>query len=114
MNRKLLEKARAIVAATKIQNTFWAEAIANAAYARNRSPTSSLQNMTPFEAWCGHKPSVKHLSTFGCLPYAHIPKGKRRKLDSKTETCILLGYSTCSKAYRIYNVARTQDDIRSS
>ena len=31
MNRKLLEKARAMMAATNIPNTFWAEAIANAA-----------------------------------------------------------------------------------
>ena len=87
MIRELLEKARAMMAATNIPNTLWAEAIANAAYVRNRSPTSALQNMTPFEAWWGHKPSLKHLRTFGCIAYAHIAKGKRRKLDSKTDKC---------------------------
>ena len=71
MNRELLEKARAMMGATNITNILWAEAIANAAYVRNRSPPSALQNMTPFEAWCGHKPSVKHLRTFGCIAYAH-------------------------------------------
>ena len=111
-NRELLEKARTMMAATNIPNTFWAEAIANAAYTRNRSPTSALQNMTPFEAWWGHTPSVKHLRTFGCIAYAHIAKGKRRKLDSKTDKCIFLGYSTCSKAYRIYNVARKMTFVR--
>ena len=93
-NRELLEKARTMMAATNIPNTFWAEAIANAAYTRNRSPTSALQNMTPFEAWWGHTPSVKHLRTFGCLAYVHIAMGKRQKLDSKTDKCIFLGYST--------------------
>ena len=71
MNRELLEKARAMMGATNITNMLWAEAIANAAYVRNRSPPSALQNITPFEAWCGHKPSVKHLRTFGCIAYAH-------------------------------------------
>ena len=89
-NRELLEKARTMMAAANIPNTFWAEAIANAAYTRNRSPTSALQNMTPFEAWWGHKQSVKHLRTFGCIAYAHIAKGKRRKLDSKTDKSIFL------------------------
>ena len=98
MNREIVEKSRAMMAATNIPNTFWAEAIANAAYARNRSPTSALQNVTPFEMWWGHKPSVKHLRTFGCIAYAHIANGKRRKLDSKADKCIFLGYSTCLKA----------------
>ena len=43
MNRTLVEKARAMMAASNIPHTFWAEAIANATHARNRSPTSSLK-----------------------------------------------------------------------
>ena len=101
-----------MMAATIIPNTFWAEAIANAAYVRNRSPSSALQNMTPFEVQWGHKPSVKYLRTLGCTAYAHIAKGKWRKLESKTDKCIFLGYSACSKAYRIYNVARNMTLVR--
>ena len=101
-----------MIAAANVSKTFWAEAIANAAYVRNRSPTSSLRNMTPFEAWWGHKPSVKHLRTFGCPAYAYISKAKRHKLDSKIEKCMFLGYSTCSKAYRIYNIAQKKMLVR--
>ena len=68
--------------------------------------------MTPFEAWWGHKPSVKHLRTFGCPAYAYISKAKRHKLDSKIEKCMFLGYSTCSKAYRIYNIAQKKMLVR--
>ena len=50
INRTLTEKARTTIAAANVPKTFWAEAIANAAYVRNRSPTSSLRNITPFEA----------------------------------------------------------------
>ena len=60
--------------------------------------------MTPFEAWYGHKPDVSHLRVFGCLVYVHIEKDERSKLDSKARKCILLGYGTETKGYRLYDV----------
>lgn len=33
----------------------------------------------------------------------HIPKEKRSKLEPKSVECIFLGYSSVSKAYRLYN-----------
>ena len=59
--------------------------------------------MTPYEAWVGVKPKVKHLRVFGCDAYAHIPKDERGKFDSKARKCILVGYSSESKGYRLYN-----------
>jgi len=41
--------------------------------------------MTPFQSWFGRKPGVNHLKVFGCEAYAHVPKEKRKKLDSKTQ-----------------------------
>jgi hypothetical protein len=38
---------------------------------------------------------------FGCKAWAHIPREKRRKLDSKTTECMFVGYSTTQKAYRL-------------
>ena len=35
--------------------------------------------------------------------YAHIPKDERRKLDRKSKKCILLGYGTETKGYRLYD-----------
>ena len=40
---------------------------------------------------------------FGCVAYAHIPEKLRKKLDSKGEKCIFLGYCEDSKGYRLYN-----------
>ena len=42
------------------------------------------------------------MKVFGCVAYAHIPDQLRRKLDSKGEKCIFIGYSEESKAYRLY------------
>ena len=75
MNRTLVEKARAMMAASNITYTFWAEAIANATHARNRSPTSSLKKHDTVGSVLGHKPSENHLRTFVCIAYAHIAEG---------------------------------------
>jgi len=54
-----------------------------------------VQNITPYEAWCGRKPNISHLRVFGCIAYAHVPNEKRRKLDDKSVKCIFIGY--CEK-----------------
>ena len=83
--------------------TFWPEAVNWSVHILNRSPTFSVKNMTPKEAWSGHKPAVDHFRIFGCVAYVHIPDPKRIKLDAKGEKYVLLGVSDESKAYRLYN-----------
>ena len=68
----------------------------------NRLPIKALQQKTPFEAWYGYKPKLQNLKTFGCLCFSYIPQVKRDKLDKKAEPRIFVGYSSVSKAYRIY------------
>ena len=45
----------------------------------------------------------------------HVPKEKRRKLDTKAEKCILVGYSDEQKGYKCYNPrtkqARVSNDV---
>ena len=77
MNRTLVESLRSMLSDAKLPHKFWAEALATAVYLRNRSPIKPVTGMTPFEAWTGKKPNVKHLQIFGCTVYAHIPKDER-------------------------------------
>ena len=60
-------------------------------------------NKVPEEAWSGRKQGVNHMRVFGCVAYAHIIDKLRKKLDSKGEKCIFLGYYEDSKRYRLYN-----------
>ena len=53
--------------------------------------------------WCGVKPIVSHFRVFGCLGHVHIPDAKRTKLEDKSHTCVLMGVSDESKAYRLYD-----------
>ena len=70
---------------------------------RNRSPTVSVDNMTPYEFFYGRKPDVSHFKVFGCKAYMQVPKENRKKRDSKTKKCIFVGYSITSKGYRLYD-----------
>ena len=104
LNRTLIESVRSMLFGAHLPQRFWAEALATAVYLRNRSPTKSVTGLTPYEAWSGDKPSVNHLKVFGCAAYAHISKEERRKLDPKGKKCILLGYGTTVKGYRLYSL----------
>jgi hypothetical protein len=63
-----------------------------------------LADKTPNELWYGFKPNIDHLKVFGSVYYVLKPGVKRRKLDQKTDIGILIGYSTTSKAYKIYDL----------
>ncbi|KAL8160069.1 LOW QUALITY PROTEIN: hypothetical protein V2J09_001606 [Rumex salicifolius] len=85
-----------------VPKVFWAEAVQWTIHVLNRCPTMAVQNMTPEEAWSGFKPSVDHFRVFGCIGHVHVTDVKRKKLDDKSLKCVLLGYSSESKAYRMY------------
>ena len=65
MNRTLQESARAMLAHAGLPHGYWAEAVAAAAYLRNRVTTSPLGDKTPYEMWYGKRPDVSHLRVFG-------------------------------------------------
>ena len=103
LNRTLVETTRAMLLDAKLPHMFWAEAISTATYLRNRSPTSAVEGTTPHQAWYGQKPRVEHLRVFGSAAYVHIPKDERGKLDPKSKKCVLLGYGSVQKGYRVYD-----------
>jgi hypothetical protein len=58
LNRDFQEKGRAMLADTKLgPELWWAEALVNANYTRNKLP-SSVHGKTPYEVFHGEVPSV--------------------------------------------------------
>ena len=90
---------------SEVDRRFWAEALSTCVYVRNRCPTSTLQDETPYTALYQRKPDVSHLRVFGTVCYVHIPKDERDKLSSKSQKCIFLGYCDNRKGYKLYNLA---------
>lgn len=86
-----------------IPKIFWPEAVNWSIHILNRSPTLTVQNMTPEETWSGQRPIVHHFRFSRCVAYAHVPDQKRTKLDDKGEKCIFIGSSEQSKSYKLYN-----------
>lgn len=76
----------------KLPKFLWAEAVSTATYILNRSPTKRLEGVTPEEAWSGYKSEVSHFKKIGYVCYKHIPDQLRKRLDSKGEAMILVGY----------------------
>ena len=86
-----MDMVRCMIRAKNFPKWLWPEAVATAVYIQNRTPTKSVKDKTPYEAWYGKKPSVEHFKVFECIAYAHILDQLRKKLDDKAEKCVFVG-----------------------
>ena len=82
--------------------SLWVEATGIVVYIQNRRPHAILGEKTLEEVFTKKKPAVDHMRIFGTLVYVHVPKEKRAKLEPSGKKGIFVGYSDCSKAYRVY------------
>ena len=115
--RTIFEMARCMLQAAKLPPVFWLLACTCAAWLLNRTrlverrlsdgkaPTHGdaaasagagvpqPTHVTPYEAFTGARPSLKHVRQFGCDAYVHVPDALRTKLDAKSLEGIHVGYS---------------------
>jgi len=83
---------------------FWADAISTACHVLNRVLIRPVLKLTPYEIYKGRKPNISYFKAFGCKCFI-LNNGKSNlgKFDPKADEGIFLGYSSTSKAYRVYN-----------
>ncbi|GJW14209.1 retrovirus-related pol polyprotein from transposon TNT 1-94 [Tanacetum coccineum] len=79
-NRTLVEAARTMLSASKLPLSFW----------------------TAYHIINDRKPSIKHLHIFGCICYITRDGENLDKMKEKGDPCVMVGYSTQSKGYRVY------------
>nr|GEZ19547.1 hypothetical protein [Tanacetum cinerariifolium] len=97
------QAARTVLSAAKVPLFFWAEAIATSCFTQNRSLVIPRHEKTPYYIINDRKPSVKFFHIFGSLCYI-VRDGKNlNKMKEKGDACIFVGYSTQSRAYRVFN-----------
>ena len=103
-NRTLEEMARTMLCENNLPRYFWAEAINTSCYIINRAMVRPILKKTPYELFKGRKPNISYFHPFGCKCFV-LNNGKDNlgKFDAKSDEGIFLGYSTNSKAYRVFN-----------
>ncbi|KAI3667170.1 hypothetical protein L6452_42219 [Arctium lappa] len=85
---------------------FWAEAVNTACFTQNRSLIIKRFGKTAYELFVGRKPSISFLHIFGCQCFILNNRDQLGKFDPKADDGIFLGYSSISKAYRVFNKRR--------
>jgi len=99
----LIDMARSMLSEYNVSDSFWAEAINTACHASNRLYCHKFHNKTPYELLIGRKPNISYFRVFGCKFYILKKETRLSKFQSKCDEAFLLRYSSCSKAYRVYN-----------
>nr|GFB74953.1 hypothetical protein [Tanacetum cinerariifolium] len=101
--RTLVEAARTMLSAANVPLFFWAEAIATACFTQNRSLVIPRHEKTPYHIINDRKPSVKFFYIFSSVCYIVRDGENLDKMKEKGDECIFVGYSTQSRAYRVFN-----------
>ncbi|KAK2996986.1 hypothetical protein RJ639_025946 [Escallonia herrerae] len=94
MNRTIMERARCMRIHADLPLQFWATAVDTAVYLINKSPASAFNGGIPEEEW----------------------SEERKKLDSKSQKCVFIGYGGDEYGYRLWDyehnkIIRSRDVI---
>ena len=101
LNRRLLERVRAMLHYAELPKNLWGEAIMFAVWLKNRTSTRALGNVTPFERLYGNKPDLGGVPEWGQRVWVHNDKGS--KLDARALEARWVGFDRESThAHRVY------------
>jgi hypothetical protein len=100
MNMTIVSKARCMLSNASMGRQFWAEAASIACYLINMSPSTTTEKKTPMEVWSGSPSDYSQLKVFCCTTYAHV---NNSKLEHRAAKCVILGYSSGVKGYKLWN-----------
>nr|GEY84609.1 ribonuclease H-like domain-containing protein [Tanacetum cinerariifolium] len=102
-NKTLIEAARTLLADSLLPIPFWAEAVNTACYVQNKVLVTKPHNKTPYELLHGRLPSIGFMRPFGCPVTILNTLDHLGKFQGKVNKGFLVGYSVCSKAFRVFN-----------
>lgn len=92
MNRKITEKARALLLTASLPDIFWGDAFLTTIYSINSIPSRAIESdKTTFELWFGKKSDLKYVRVFGSTDFA-LDKNAKGKLENRSWEGILLGF----------------------
>ena len=102
-NLTVCSMARAMLIDANLRDFFWPFAVLTAVHIKQRIPHSALPpNITPFQLWFGHRPSLSHLRPFGTKCTTRVISNHLTKFQPRGEIGRFLGYAKDAKGYLIW------------
>ena len=111
-NWVIQEIARVMLLNKNISQKFWGEAVNTSCHIGNRIFFQAGTKKIAYEIWNGKKPKVKYFRVFRSKFYILNDRENLKKFDAKSDEGIFLGYSTTSRAYKVFN-KRTKTVMKS-
>jgi hypothetical protein len=102
-NRTLLDMARTMLDEYKTPDRFWTEAINTACYSINQLYLHRILKKTSYELLTDKKPNVSYFRDFGSKCFILVKRGRKSKFAPKAVEGFLLGYTSNTRAYRVFN-----------
>jgi transposase InsO family protein len=99
-NRTITERVRAMLNSSGVAKKYWAEAFAAAVDVYNMSPRQGNVK-TPYELFCGAKPDVRGLRTFGCEVFCRKQPVALTKFGERSNHGRLMGGEPGTKGWRV-------------
>lgn len=110
-NRTVTQMAQTMLKEMNVLIELQEEFVSTAVYISNLSPTSAMDELTPYEALTGRRPSFDHLRVFSCVCYIFIDPKMNQKMDTKSSKGVFIGNLEDSKAYKILKLVTRKAQI---
>ncbi|GJV89079.1 retrovirus-related pol polyprotein from transposon TNT 1-94 [Tanacetum coccineum] len=107
-NKTLIEAARTMLVGSVLSKHFWTDEVKITCYTQNRSIIVKRYDKTSNEIFKERIPNISYFNVFGCPVFIHNHKDHLGKFNAKADDRYFLGYSSVSKAFRVYNIRRQQ------
>lgn len=94
-----------MLADSKLPTMFCTEAVSTSCYVLNRVTITRPHYKTPYELVTGKIPTIIYFRPFGCHVTILNTSDHLGKFEGKADEGYIVGYSTHSKAYMVYNLS---------
>jgi len=92
---------KGMISHTNLPESLWSEALKMVVYFLNRVP-SKIVNKASYELWTGTSLSIRQIHVWGYPVEARPYIPYEKKLDSRTISCLFVGYSKKYRGFRFY------------
>ena len=100
LHQTIMDYVHAICISCNTPPNMWDEFCATSVYLHNLTSTSANHGKSPYELWHSCKPPLLHLHEIGCCTFSLITTNNPKILHHSIP-CILIGYASNAKAYRV-------------